>query len=249
MTIAIISDIHANAVALDSILTDIERDSVDQIICLGDIAGTGPQPVRTLEHLQELECPVVLGNVDETLLDPPSNDSLDEFTDADQNFAEIDAWCADQLSAAHKSFIQSFDSTLEFELPDGIRLYCYHGSPRSHSEEVHATTSEERLDELFENVDAHLLAGGHTHFPFIRRYQGMVLLNPGSVGLPYVWNRDVEGYRNPPWAEYAVITGDPKSLQVELRRCPLDVTAVVESALESDMPHARWWTEGWQPSQ
>lgn len=171
-SIAIISDIHANAVALDAVLADIECDSVDQIICLGDVAGTGPQPVETLERIQQLECPVVMGNVDETLLNPPKDETYDDLAESDQMFTVIDAWCADQLSGRHETFLQSFDPTVELERPNGTRLFCYHGSPRSHSEEVSAITSEERLDELFETVDADVLAGGHTHFPFARRYKG-----------------------------------------------------------------------------
>lgn len=249
MRIAIISDIHGNAVALDAVLTDIERDSVGQIVCLGDVAGTGPDPVGALERLQRLDCPVVMGNVDDTMLDQPSDDSLDNLSESDRMVAEIDAWCADQLSASHTTFIRSFDSTLELERPNGIRLFCYHGSPRSYSQGVPATTPEERLDAVFEDIDADLFAGGHTHFPFTRRSKGVTLLNPGSVGLPYRWDRGEERYRSPPWAEYAVISGSRDSLRVELRRCPLDVAAVVEAARESDMPYVEWWTEQWQREQ
>lgn len=54
MSLALISDIHANTTALDVVLADIGRDSVDHIICLGDVAGTGPQPVETLERIQHV---------------------------------------------------------------------------------------------------------------------------------------------------------------------------------------------------
>lgn len=138
-----------------------------------------------------------MGNVDETLMNPPKDETFDDLTESDRMFAEIDTWCAEQLSGTHKTFLQSFDSTFELKRPNGTRLFCYHGSPRSHSEEVTAITSEERLDELFDTVDTDVLAGGHTHFPFTRRYKDAVLLNPGSVGLPYVWDRDIDGYRNP----------------------------------------------------
>lgn len=70
MRVAIIADLHGNRIALDVVLADIERESVDGIVCLGDVAATGPQPQETVERLRELDCPVVMGNADTELLRP-----------------------------------------------------------------------------------------------------------------------------------------------------------------------------------
>lgn len=56
MRIAIISDIHGNLVALETVLANISREQPDQIVCLGDVALTGPQPHRTVEGLRALKC-------------------------------------------------------------------------------------------------------------------------------------------------------------------------------------------------
>ena len=61
--IALIADIHGNLPALDAVLEELEREGVDQILCLGDVA-VGPQPTETLERVRELGCPVVMGNWD-----------------------------------------------------------------------------------------------------------------------------------------------------------------------------------------
>ena len=66
--LALISDMHGNALALEAVLADIARRRVDEIVCLGDIAAGRPQPRDALERLRALGCAVVRGNADEWLL-------------------------------------------------------------------------------------------------------------------------------------------------------------------------------------
>jgi hypothetical protein len=67
--IALISDIHANEVALRAVLAEVRRTGVDQIICLGDVATLGPRPNGVIEILGELGCRCIIGKHDEFLLD------------------------------------------------------------------------------------------------------------------------------------------------------------------------------------
>jgi predicted phosphodiesterase len=60
MRIALISDIQGNLVALQAILADIDRENVDQIICLGDVALTEPQPHDTIDYVKSLNCQVAM---------------------------------------------------------------------------------------------------------------------------------------------------------------------------------------------
>jgi predicted phosphodiesterase len=123
-------------------------------------------------------------------------------------------------------------------------MLCFHGSPRSNTEGIEATTPDALLAQMLGGHGAAVLAGGHTHAPFIRRYGQSLLLNPGSVGLPYESTED--GVRNPPWAEYGIVEWHAGALSVELRRVPIDVDIVVYAALRSGMPHAEWWASGWR---
>lgn len=242
MRVALLSDIHGNAVALNTVLTEIDQERPDRIICLGDIAATGPQPVDALKRIQKLGCPVVMGNADEWLFNPQATEA-DE--DSLRRTQEIDIWCSEQLSPSHRDFIQSFEPTVEVQLDENTRMLCYHGSPRSHSEQIEATTSEEELDNLFAETEANILAGGHTHVQLFRRYKDTIILNSGSIGLPHEQNRITETVRNPPWAEYALVTAADGSVDVEFRRTAVDTDSVVKAAHESEMPHADWWAEGW----
>ena len=64
-TIALISDIHGNAVALDAVLADIAAQGADHIVCLGDAVACGPEPEAVIERLREVGCACVVGNTDE----------------------------------------------------------------------------------------------------------------------------------------------------------------------------------------
>ena len=241
MRVAIIADIHANLVALDAALADIEALRPDRLVCLGDVAATGPQPRPVVERLRGLGCPVVMGNADAWLLDPPAKVSADQDM---RRFEEIDRWCAAQLAPADLDYLRTFAPTVELPLGDGAVLLCFHGSPRSYDDIIVATTPDDELARMLDGRRATILAGGHTHAQMLRRHQQMIVLNPGSVGLPFE-SSGAGGGRNPPWAEYALVEYVRGRLGVELRRVPLDAGAVVRAALDSGMPHAVWWSQDW----
>jgi len=79
MRVALVSDIHGNAVALRTVLKTVEQEDPDRIVCLGDVVANGPQPSESLEMITELGCPVVMGNVDEALLTPERIDNKDQY--------------------------------------------------------------------------------------------------------------------------------------------------------------------------
>ena len=87
MRTALIADIHGNLVALDAVLSDIERRRVDRVVCLGDVAATGPQPCEAIDRIAEIGCDVVMGNTDEWLIEPRDESIEDDDT---RRIVEID---------------------------------------------------------------------------------------------------------------------------------------------------------------
>lgn len=227
--IVVISDIHGNLEALEAVLSDLERSRPDRIVCLGDVAATGPQPRETIERLRDLGCPTVMGNTDAGLLRPMSAAKTSESA---RRIQQIDYWCAGQLSPSDVDYLRGFKPTLEVPIDHERTLLCFHGSPRSFNDVIVATTPEDELRRMFNGNQATVMAGGHTHEQLVRQYGGSTILNPGSVGL------------NPPWAEYGLILAGEGSISFELRR--VEVTeSVARTAIESGMPHAEWWAETW----
>ncbi len=241
MRIAIIADIHGNLTSLDAVLSDLAGAGVDQVVCLGDVAATGPQPHETTERLRALGCAVVMGNADAALLRPVWLSPTDEES---RRFAEIDGWCAAQLTPEDRAYLRTFQPTLTVSLGAEDTLLCVHGSPRSNTEGIVATTPEVTLTQMMGGVSARVMASGHTHVPYARRYRQVTLFNPGSVGLPY--EMEQKGVRNPPWAEYALLDWRAGALGIELRRVPINTLSVQQAALRSGMPHGAWWASGWR---
>ncbi len=239
-SIAIFGDIHGNLLALDAVLNDIAEQGIEQMICLGDISATGPHPQETLQKVQSLGCPVVMGNADGFFLDPqPFGDENTRM------FFDIDLWCAEHLSDDDLRWIGRLESTYETTLENSDTLLCYHGSPQSYNHAITTATPDETLADYLDGTTAQVYAGGHTHQPFLRRLPNRLVVNPGSVGLPYEISPDGAN-RNPPWAEYAILHHDANSLNVEFRRVPIDPQAMIDALLSSGMPYADVLAKGWR---
>ena len=224
MRIGLIADIQANQVALEAVLAALAAEAIDRIVCLGDVAATGPQPREVVARLRDLGCPVVMGNADAWVLDPPPGGAAEE-TEAGRIEA-IDRWCAAQLSADDLAYLRAFPPTLALPLGDGAgELHCCHGSPRSFDDVIAATTPDEDLDRMLAGTRAAIVAGGHSHVQLVRRHRDRFVLNPGSVGLPVNRLPPAAPVRNAPWAEYAIVTADGGRLGLELRRVPVDVSS------------------------
>lgn len=238
--IGIFGDMHGNAVAFEAVLVALRAEGVEQFVCLGDVAATGPQPREVVQRLRNVDCPVVMGNADD--LAPTLPDADDEIS---VRIREIDQWGAAQLSADERAFVASFTPTVTLPLADGGSLLCYHGSPRSYNDILLPTTPTEELEALLGQQMATVLAGGHTHQQMLRRHHAALLLNPGSVGLPVDRIPADASARNPGWAEYAVLTCRADDLRIELRRVRFDVAALLAAARRSGMPHAEWYAGDW----
>jgi len=211
MRLAVISDIHANEAALTSVIKDIKRHGADQIVCLGDITTLGPMPVSVLEILQDLNCHYIMGNHDAYMIDP---ESIHSYTNNPMIINAV-TWCRNQLSETHLDFIRTFQNCIDFSLDASTKLQFFHGSPRSHTEDILSTTPADDLDEMLAGNTATVMACGHTHIQMLRQHKGTLIVNPGSVGLPF--KEFVTG--RPPTilehAEYAII---------ELKQANIDIT-------------------------
>jgi predicted phosphodiesterase len=241
MRLGLIADIHGNLPALEKVLAELESEGVDQIACLGDVA-VGPQPVETLERVQALGCPIVMGNWDACMLgaEPKVDGELAEM------LVDACTWSTAQISSAHKDFMRGFQETLELRLDDDMTLLAFHGSPRSYNEEIHATTPDDELEPMLYGHEATMFAGAHTHFQMFRRFGEFVVINVGSVGQRFR-RRQAGIMRLSPWADYCLVEYHEGNLAVELRRTALDVEALTEAVMSSGMPDAERWADLWSP--
>ncbi|HET8651098.1 MAG TPA: metallophosphoesterase family protein [Gaiellaceae bacterium] len=242
MRVALFSDVHGNAVAFRTFLADLDGQDVDRVVCLGDHAQGGAQPAECLELLRERGWSAVMGNSDHFLLTlDPGEEAV---TDAQLDMAR---WSASQLSDELLEFHRSFRPTVEVDLGEGRTLLAFHGSPRSRDEILGPWLEEQAWREPFDDADATILAGGHTHLQWTRRLGDRYYVNPGSVGLAYDHNQPEETFRTDPFAEYAIVTLDGSAVDVQFRRIAFDGAEVLRAIEESGMPHAeraaRFWRQ------
>jgi len=242
MRVGLIADIHGNHVGLEAALSDLGRRGTDRLVCLGDVAALGPQPREVLATLEDLDCDFVMGNADAFVLDP--SDARPEDPDM-AKIHDIDVWVAQQLTEGHIDLMRTFKPTVALRIED-VELLGFHGSPASYDEAVHGWSSPEDLDRAIEGRTEVVLAGGHTHFQFVRRHRGATWINPGSVGLAYDPAWPLAEARNAPFAEYAIVDVTDGILAVETYRVPYDRRRVVEAVLASGMPHRDWWADQWR---
>jgi putative phosphoesterase len=238
MRIAFISDIHGNFTALQAVLADMNSQSVDQVVCLGDVVTLGPQPIEVLNTLRDLKCLCIRGNHDAAVLDP---ESAARYEIASHLIADL-YWCKAQLSPEDIKFIKSFEPMREINLDDGNRILAFHGSPLSFTDIIQAATPPQQLNLYFEGQRASLFIGGHSHIQMVRRHNDKLVLNSGSVGNAF---KSVFSPGNPvdllPWAEYMVINHDGNSLNIDSRRVYFDTNSLLKKVRETGLPSSEWW--------
>lgn len=234
MRIAVISDIHGNAYALDAAMADIEAQSVDRIICLGDAIQGGAQPAETVQRLRELGCPVVMGNADAWLLTGQETGS-EGVTPAQE---AVRQWSLAQLTSDDQAFIAAFEPVIHIALTGNDALLCFHGSPASFDDIILPTTPYEAVQQHFQGQSASWFTGGHTHLQQIRRIGEATFFNPGSIGVAYDHDQPEDGFRLDPWAEYAIVTATATTVSLEFRRIPFPVAPLIAILRESGRPYA-----------
>ena len=232
MRYAIIADIHANLTAFEAVLDDMERrGGVDEIWCLGDIVGYGPDPHECIERLRQYNHVCVAGNHDWGAIGKIST------ADFNPDAALACQWTAGQLNRKDIKYLEKLPPSID---KDTFKLV--HGSPREPIWEYVISIGIAR--ENFNFFQSPYCLVGHSHVPLVFREEdgactssrlvdniglavgeSRLILNPGGVGQP----RDGD-----PRASYAIY--DSETRMVRLHRIPYDVAAVQDKMMEKGLP-------------
>jgi len=218
--VAALYDVHGNLPALEAVLDEVRRESVDRVVVGGDVLP-GPMPVQALARLLELDLPVELirGNGEREVLAVAAGA---EPTVAEEHRPAI-RWVAAQLGPEHRRSIAGWPGCVRIGVEGlGDVLFC-HATPGSDSEIFTRLTPEHRLLDRFRDVDAGLVVCGHTHMQFDRRIGGVRVVNAGSVGMPF-------GEPGTYW----LLLGS----EVELRHTRYDLEAAAKRIRATEYPQA-----------
>lgn len=241
MRIALLSDIHGNLISMEAVIADLKTQGVDQVIFLGDIATLGPQPREVIGHIRDLTDQCVLGNHDLYLLKPALGKAYMDVT----WFSETIDWCIRQLQPGDFEFLRTFKPLINFQLDDDHYLLCFHGSPQSNTGTILATTLAEELDGMLSGFYATVMAGGHTHVQMMRQHYGTLVINAGSVGMPFQRAPFANNPTLMPWTEYAILDWHNGAFGIDMRRVEVNVDRIKRAALDSTMPDRKEWVKNW----
>jgi predicted phosphodiesterase len=241
---ALISDVHGNRLALEAVLAELDREGVEQVVCLGDALQGGPEPVGCLELLTARAVPTVLGNADAFALDPATAEGSSEPVTEKQLAAR--AWTRDRLSDEQAAVVAAWPLALDLDLGHRLRLLAFHATPRSYHPLLFPTATDDEFRATLGPVDAALAAGGHTHLQFVRRVGATTFVNPGSVGFGHDHAQPEDGFALDPWASYAVVTTGEGGLRLDLRRLAFDAREVAAALRSCGMPFADERAAAWE---
>ena len=188
MKIAIISDIHGNMEALESVLHDIESIECKKIFCLGDIAMAGPEPSKTIHKIQELmqtkDFYIIQGNTDK-MLSVFSFDTQNKILKTNAVMASAYFCDSQTLSVEEKDFLANLPERKELTL-FGIKILLVHGSPRKNDENIFPNLDIKEVEEMIKEETADIIFCGHTHMPCgYQTNTEQTVVNAGSIGRPF----------------------------------------------------------------
>lgn len=216
-SVAVLSDVHGNAVALEAVLAELAVDPPELVVLGGDLTW-GPLPHETAQLLQALPVPALLvrGNAERALFEQRAEKPRER-------------WLIDAHTDEDMAFLRRAVEGVTVDVAGlGPVRFC-HGSPRSDEELITPATAEERLASAVAGRPELVVVSAHTHLQFDRRAAGIRSVNPGSVGMPYAWE---------PGAYWAVLGPD-----VDLRRTAYDVERAATAYRQTDDPLAEQMAE------
>lgn len=220
--IAIISDIHGNIPALDEVLSDIKKRGINRIMCLGDIAGKGPDSDLAVDVVKKNCEAAVKGNWDFLITEYKDSKVLD--------------WHRNKLGENRLEYLKKLPLYVEFYISGRLIRLC-HAAPYDVFHRVPVIAAVEDKLELFsfpgeDKKEADIIGYGDIHGAYVQNFKGKTIFNSGSVGNP------LEGITQ---ASYAIIEGEfgsekVSSFSINLVRLPYDIEKSIEAAEKSKMP-------------
>ena len=191
MKIAVLSDIHGNLLALESVLEDIKSKECEKILFLGDYALAGPEPSDTVNFCMSLfhhdNIEMIQGNTDKMIAEY-SDELYSKLSEAAPIMANALKQEAETLSKNQLEFLNNLPEKKELEI-DGVKILMVHGSPRRNNEDILPDTPLKQVEEMLKGVDADLILCGHTHIPCgFQTNTRQTVVNDGSVGRPFTSN-------------------------------------------------------------
>ena len=227
-SVAFISDIHGNRPALEAVVADIRRRGVQDIYCLGDLVGYGPDPNGVIDLIREMGIPAIAGNYDDGVGWERGDCGCYYASAEARSIGDASyAFTVKAVTADRKRFLRDLPGELHVALGE-VKLHLVHGSPRQINEYLLSDRDERTFIRLAAAETDDVLVFGHTHQPWYRVYGDVLFVNVGSVGRP----KDGDAR-----AMYTVLRTVPgRPVELVALRVAYDVEAVARAVEAAQLP-------------
>lgn len=229
--IAIISDIHSNITALNSVLKDIENRGIKRIFCAGDLVLKGSSPCEVVDILKE-KCEVIVkGNSEEGAI---------------RGDTEHKIWHRETLGKERMEFLDNLPLYFDFYM-SGSLIRMFHASKKdTHFRVMDFSDVNEKM-KLFEDEDGivpDIILYGDIHIQYMQKFYNRTLVNVGSVGnvVEYLHHdENIEDMSETLQAYYTILEGDYGStkkapISIQFMRVPYDIDKEIEIAKRNGIP-------------
>lgn len=221
MKLGLISDVHANIVALEAVMKKLEEYEVDTIICLGDVVGYGPSPNEVIELLRKKRVLCTLGGSDERV--------AFDFIGARRRRGVADKtieWTHTVIEKANLNYLRSLPVQARLRTPVG-RLRYFHSGLNSPGETLKIGETVAEQVQVLEDCRCKILAIGKSHVPYSKKLPSGWIINPGSVGLTL---------NGEPGADYAILDISKNDVDVIMGKVEYDYSSVNFEIVAWDLP-------------
>lgn len=161
MILGVISDVHANVIALEAVLEVLRAEGSDTIVCLGDLVGYGPSPNETIDLLRSEGVMCTLGAADATIAFDFARDKRPREGVADATLE----WTRTIIEPRHVEFLRGLPVQLKISTPVG-RARFFHGTPTDPSKRLNLNRDATGLNKLLDDNRCSILSCGGSHVPY-----------------------------------------------------------------------------------
>ena len=224
MILLVISDVHGNYHALDSVMKEVKYDAM---LCCGDIVVDYPFPQQCIRALKDSCAHICSGNNDYNVAyDHKASDYISQkYAHLAKDLDRNTDLTAELISGDAKQYLRELPREYRFVL-GGTSFYMNHTVPHlSLHHYLDKNTPRSELAEYYQDIQADVIVTGHTHMPYVKNFSDQILVNPGSVGQP----RDGD-----PRASFAIF--DTATGRIELGRLEYDITETSEYLEKLNFP-------------
>ena len=240
--IALLSDVHGNATALEAVLADAESQAVTDYWFLGDLLMPGTGRRNILDRLEQLPISLqVRGNWEDSLWHA-LHQKLDLTRPSHLYLTKLCHFVLEEILPEEIDRMRDLPLQVLTEVA-GLKIAVSHHLPdKNWGRELIHIGNQSDFDRLFEGNEAVIAIYGHIHQQFLRYGTGgQLIINPGSIGQPFFLDATL---RQDLRAQYAILEIDETGLKdIDMRRVAYDVEHELARARELQLPYYEIYEE------